>query len=50
MTNECFVDFWLIHLQAELANAFQLKLKSAPISKKGEKSELFFPFLEIGAR
>ncbi|MEC2074625.1 hypothetical protein, partial [Metabacillus fastidiosus] len=27
MTNECFVDFWLIHLQAELANAFQLKLK-----------------------
>ncbi|MGG3799556.1 hypothetical protein [Metabacillus fastidiosus] len=45
-----FIDFWLIHLQAPLANAFQQVLKSAPISKKGKKSSLFSPFLEIGAR
>lgn len=25
-----FIDFWLIHLQAPLANAFQQVLKSAP--------------------
>ncbi|MED4461444.1 hypothetical protein [Metabacillus fastidiosus] len=42
-----FVDFWLIHLQAELANAFQRELKSAQISKKEKKSSLFSPFLEI---
>ncbi|MED4532223.1 hypothetical protein [Metabacillus fastidiosus] len=43
------VDFWLIHLQALLANAFQLKLKSAQINRTRKKSSLFSSrFINLG--
>ncbi|MGG3891872.1 hypothetical protein [Metabacillus fastidiosus] len=43
------VGFWLIHLQAELANAFQLQLKSVQIDKTRKKNSLFSSrFINLG--